>query len=56
VTEGVTTAHAVVDLAAKLNVDMPICDAIHRILSHDAAIDAVLTALLDRPFKDENGR
>jgi glycerol-3-phosphate dehydrogenase (NAD(P)+) len=56
VTEGVTTAHAVVGLAARLNVDMPICAAIHRILSHDAAIDAVLAALLDRPFKDENGR
>jgi glycerol-3-phosphate dehydrogenase (NAD(P)+) len=53
VTEGVTTAHAVIDLAAKLSVDMPICDAIHRILSHDAAIDDVLAGLLDRPLKDE---
>ena len=53
VTEGVTTAHAVVDLAAKLNLDMPICDAVHRILSHDVAIDDVLAGLLDRPLKDE---
>jgi len=53
VTEGVTTADAVVGLAAKLNVDMPICDAVHRILSHDAAIDDVMAALLDRPLKDE---
>ncbi|TAK99305.1 MAG: NAD(P)-dependent glycerol-3-phosphate dehydrogenase [Rhodospirillaceae bacterium] len=53
VTEGVTTASAVVGLAAQLKVDMPICAAVDKILSHDAAIDAVLMALLDRPLKDE---
>jgi len=53
VTEGVTTAAAVTDLAAQLHVDMPICAAVHAILSRDAAIDAVMAALLDRPLKDE---
>jgi glycerol-3-phosphate dehydrogenase (NAD(P)+) len=53
VTEGVTTARAVVELAATLGIDMPICAAAHRILSHDAAIDDVLAGLLDRPLKDE---
>jgi len=53
VTEGVTTADAVMGLAARLNVDMPICGAVNDILNRDAAIDAVMMALLDRPLKDE---
>jgi glycerol-3-phosphate dehydrogenase (NAD(P)+) len=53
VTEGVTTAEAVVSLAAKLNVDMPICAAIDRVLNHGAAIDDMLRGLLERPLRDE---
>ena len=53
VTEGVTTAEAVVTLAAKLGVDMPICAAIDQVLNHGAAIDAMLKGLLDRPLRDE---
>jgi glycerol-3-phosphate dehydrogenase (NAD(P)+) len=53
VTEGVTTAAAVVALAQTLNVDMPICHAVNRILAEDAAIDVVMAGLLDRPLKDE---
>ena len=53
VTEGVTTAEAVVTLAAKLKVDMPICAAINRILNHGAAIDDMLRGLLERPLRDE---
>lgn len=53
VTEGVTTAEAVVTLAAKLGVDMPICAAIDQVLNHDASIDAMLKSLLDRPLRDE---
>jgi glycerol-3-phosphate dehydrogenase (NAD(P)+) len=53
VTEGVTTAAAVTELAAQLDVDMPICAAVHAILGHDAAIDVVMAALLDRPLTDE---
>jgi glycerol-3-phosphate dehydrogenase (NAD(P)+) len=53
VTEGVTTAEAVVTLAAKLGVDMPICAAIDQVLNHGASIDAMLKSLLDRPLRDE---
>ena len=53
VTEGVTTAEAVVTLAAKLKVDMPICAAIDRVLNHGASIDAMLKGLLGRPLRDE---
>ena len=53
VTEGVTTASAVVTLAARLGVDMPICAAIDRILSHGAGIDQAMAELLERPLKDE---
>jgi glycerol-3-phosphate dehydrogenase (NAD(P)+) len=53
VTEGVTTAEAVVTLAAKLGIDMPICAAIDQVLNHGAAIDAMLKALLERPLRDE---
>ena len=53
VTEGVTTAEAVVTLAAKLKVDMPICTAIDQVLNHGAAIDDMLRGLLERPLRDE---
>lgn len=53
VTEGVTTAEAVVTLAAKLHVDMPICSAIDQVLNHGASIDAMLKGLLERPLRDE---
>lgn len=53
VTEGVTTAEAVVTLAAKLGVDMPICAAIDQVLNHGAAIDDMLRSLLERPLRDE---
>ena len=53
VTEGVTTAEAVVTLAAKLKVDMPICAAVDRVLNHGAAIEDMLRGLLERPLRDE---
>jgi glycerol-3-phosphate dehydrogenase (NAD(P)+) len=53
VTEGVTTADAVVSLARKLGVDMPVCTAIDQVLNHGAQIDAMLKALLDRPLRAE---
>ena len=53
VTEGVTTAEAVVTLAAKLKVDMPICAAIDRVLNHGASIGDMLRGLLERPLRDE---
>jgi len=53
VTEGVTTAEAVVTLAEKLKIDMPICSAINRVLNHNASIDDMLRVLLERPLRDE---
>lgn len=53
VAEGVSTAGAVVELAERLGVDMPICFAMDRILNHGADIDTVVEALLSRPLKDE---
>lgn len=53
VSEGVDTAQAVHKLAQRLNVEMPICFAVDRILNSGADIDAVIAELLDRPFKEE---
>lgn len=53
VTEGVYTARAVVKLAAAHGVDMPLCQAVDAILTHGAPVDAVIEALLSRPFKAE---
>ena len=53
VSEGVDTAQAVHELAARLNVEMPICFAVDRIVNSGADIDAVIAELLDRPFKEE---
>ncbi len=53
VAEGVYTAKAVVDLAARLGVEMPICAAVDAILNKGAALETVIDALLARPFKVE---
>jgi glycerol-3-phosphate dehydrogenase (NAD(P)+) len=53
VTEGVYTAAAVVTLAGRRGVDMPIFAAMDRILNRGAAIDAELHGLLNRPLRDE---
>lgn len=55
VAEGVTSAPAAVALAARLGVEMPIAAAADAILHRGAAIDAVIAALLARPFRSENG-
>ncbi|MBL8642556.1 MAG: glycerol-3-phosphate acyltransferase, partial [Rhodospirillaceae bacterium] len=53
VTEGVYTAEAVVTLAAQKNVDMPIMQAMDRILNQNAGVDAEMHGLLTRPLRDE---
>lgn len=53
VAEGVTTARAVLALAARRQVDMPICQAVRALLDGEAGIDAVMEGLLARPFKTE---
>ncbi|MDP9102758.1 MAG: glycerol-3-phosphate dehydrogenase, partial [Pseudomonadota bacterium] len=53
VAEGVASAPAVAALADKLGVDMPICQAVHAILSGNADVDAAIAGLLSRPLKSE---
>ncbi|MDA0654345.1 MAG: NAD(P)-dependent glycerol-3-phosphate dehydrogenase [Proteobacteria bacterium] len=53
VAEGVATAAAVSVLAARLDVDMPICAAVDAVVNHGAAIDGTIRALMDRPFRAE---
>jgi glycerol-3-phosphate dehydrogenase (NAD(P)+) len=53
VAEGVTTAREVSRLAAGLGVDMPITDAVYRILAQELPPREAVTALLNRELKDE---
>jgi glycerol-3-phosphate dehydrogenase (NAD(P)+) len=53
VAEGVTTAREVSRLAAELGVEMPITDAVHRILTQELPPREAVAALLNRGIKDE---
>jgi glycerol-3-phosphate dehydrogenase (NAD(P)+) len=53
VVEGVATAQAVVALAARHEVEMPISAAVAAIVEHGADIGQTMAALLARPFKSE---
>jgi len=54
VTEGVPTAPAVVTLAERYVIDMPICRAVANILDETLSVDDAIEALLNRPFKVES--
>ncbi len=54
VAEGMESAPAVVALAAKYEVEMPICAAVDDIVSERVSIDEAIAALLSRPFKAES--
>ena len=54
VTEGVATAPAVVALARRHGVEMPICEAVNSVVSGDGTVDEAIAALLSRPFTSEN--
>lgn len=54
VAEGVFTATAVLQRAAKAGVEMPICEGLMKILNGETSVDSVIAALLTRPFKAEN--
>lgn len=49
VAEGVFSAEGVVRLARDLAVEMPICEAVDRVLNHGADIGKTIAALLSRP-------
>jgi glycerol-3-phosphate dehydrogenase (NAD(P)+) len=53
VAEGVASAPAVLALADRLGVDMPICRAVADLLSGAADVDAAIHSLLARPLKSE---
>lgn len=53
VSEGVHTAEAVVRLADQLNIDMPICRAVHETLSGRQEIEYAIKGLLGRPVRSE---
>jgi glycerol-3-phosphate dehydrogenase (NAD(P)+) len=53
VAEGVSTAAAVVTMAQRIGVEMPIVAAVHRILTDQSHIDDEVRALLARPLKRE---
>lgn len=53
VAEGVASAPAVRQLAARHGVDMPICQAVAAVLAGEAGVDAAIGELLSRPLRDE---
>ena len=53
VTEGVATAGSVVELAEKHGVDMPIAQAVNRIVNQGADVGATIAEVLARPFRPE---
>jgi len=53
VAEGVATARAVAEAAARDKVDMPICLAVDQILHHNARVEDVILALLSRDIRME---
>jgi glycerol-3-phosphate dehydrogenase (NAD(P)+) len=56
VAEGVFSAAAVVALAARHGVEMPISAAVDAIVNRGADIDRAIAALLERPFIQERTR
>ena len=54
VAEGVFTAEAVLERAAKAGVEMPICKGLMQIIREEASVDVVIQLLMTRPFKTEN--
>ncbi|WP_293907704.1 NAD(P)H-dependent glycerol-3-phosphate dehydrogenase [Phenylobacterium sp.] len=53
VAEGVASAPAVRDLARKLGVETPICEAVAAILAGQAGVDDAIRGLLSRPLREE---
>ena len=54
VTEGVATAPAMVALAEREGVEMPICRAVNEILLGNVTVQEAMTALQTRPFRGED--
>jgi glycerol-3-phosphate dehydrogenase (NAD(P)+) len=53
ITEGVYSASAVVALAKKHGIEMPICEAVHNVVKGRVSLDEAIEALLSRPLRPE---
>jgi len=53
VAEGASSAPAIVALAQREGVDMPICAAVDAVLAGALSVDDAIEALLSRPFREE---
>jgi glycerol-3-phosphate dehydrogenase (NAD(P)+) len=53
VVEGVATSAAIVSLAQRLGVEMPISEAVEAVLHRGASVDAMIDGLLRRPHRSE---
>ena len=53
VSEGIYTASAVVELAQRRGIEMPISEAVDRVLRDQSEIEEAIEGLLARPFKTE---
>ncbi|MBL8555041.1 MAG: NAD(P)-dependent glycerol-3-phosphate dehydrogenase [Phenylobacterium sp.] len=54
VAEGVASAPAVRDLARRLGVETPICEAVAAILAGEVGVDDAIRGLLSRPLREES--
>lgn len=55
VVEGVHTARAIPNLARSLRVEMPICEAVAKVVHEGRDIDETMQGLLSRPLRSEAG-
>ena len=53
VSEGVYTASAIVEIAQASGLDLPICTAVHSVVSGEASVDQAIEQLLARPLRAE---
>jgi len=53
VTEGVHSAAAVVDMAGRMGVEMPICAGVDAVINQGIDLDQAIRQLLSRPFRSE---
>jgi glycerol-3-phosphate dehydrogenase (NAD(P)+) len=53
VSEGAHSAGAVVTLANKMGIEMPICEAVRAVLAGETDVETAITALQSRPFRAE---
>lgn len=51
--EGFHTAASVMELAKKLDVFMPVCETIYKVLYENMEVEESITFLLDRPLREE---